>query len=141
MEIYCNIIIFLTGNSLQMYFSFSFFQHYDKHTLQLTSEQHGFNCTDKLCAYFIFNKNDQLHDSLVVQSINAEPRIPRACVGLEHPWILASYMGPGNNPPPIPKDDSKIFAYMGGDRGVSAPKPHVVPGSIVSYLRKENVPF
>lgn len=132
---------FLIGNSLQVYFSLSFFQHYDKHSLQLTSEQHGFNCTDKLCTDFIFNKNDQLHDPLLVQSINLEPEIPRACVGLEHAWILVSYMGPGNNPPPIPKDDSKIFAYMGGGRGVGAPNPQVVPGSTVFYFKKENVFF
>ena len=62
-------------------------------------------------------------------------------MGLDHPWILVSYMGPGNNPPPILKDDAKIFAYMGGGRGVSTPNPYVVPGSIVFYFRKENVPF
>ena len=91
----------------------------------MTSEQHGFNCTDKLYADFIFNKNDQLHDPLLVQSINAEPQIPRACVGLDHPWILVSYMGPGNNPPPILKDDAKIFAYMGGG-GESVPLTHML---------------
>ena len=32
-----------------------------------------------------FSKNDQVRDPQLAESANAEPRIPRACVGLEHP--------------------------------------------------------
>ena len=40
-----------------------------------------------------------LHSVRLVKSVDEEPRIQRADLGLDHHWILVSMAGPGINAP------------------------------------------